>query len=387
MKRIQTFLLIFMATVMVSAAIGFILGAFNYTFWHLSDFNLSQLARFAISLASGFSQFFGAIVFFCCLVQLLLFSEPLSESEEVAANALGVGVAWTVLFIPSAGKPIFYFSVLLLIGGLVWVGVAMWNRHRNTPKPEPVGIIVETKRNGLAALEWSQLVATDDTLASENARGRFQFYLGFVTVCTAFAFVATGDFEHTFIILILSGWFGLFALRGAGSLKMQGQTLGSVPHVKTEAERREEVIPVTKREDCQAYLEVADNQVWFCIDRGDKTKGPLTLAERVPWESFSNFEEGSHKQWFRGRGSVSDLADWGVIVAQSSVGRVVKVAESVHEQAWLVELLVTLQNTFIAPRDVMIRQMREAQQLRERAQRKSSDPGSSDPGAVPKRSF
>ena len=57
-----------------------------------------------------------------------------------------------------------------------------------------------------------------------------------------------------------------------------------------------------------------------------------------------------------------DLADWGVIVAQSSIGRIVLVAESLSEQAWLIELLVKLQNTFILPRDDMLQSLREAQQ-------------------------
>ncbi len=90
----------------------------------------------------------------------------------------------------------------------------------------------------------------------------------------------------------------------------------------------------------------------------------MPIVESVPWESFGNFEEGSHKQWFRSRGNASELADWGVIVAQSSVGRVVNVAESVHSHAWLVELLVTLQNTFILPRDRLLREFHEVDQKR-----------------------
>ncbi len=84
----------------------------------------------------------------------------------------------------------------------------------------------------------------------------------------------------------------------------------------------------------------------------------------MPWDSFGNFEEGSHRQWLRSRGSPSELADWGVIIAQSNIGRVVAVAETVHSHAWLVELLVKLQNTFIAPRDKIMRDFLEAEQKR-----------------------
>ena len=72
-------------------------------------------------------------------------------------------------------------------------------------------------------------------------------------------------------------------------------------------------------------------------------QGPLPSSERVPFDSFGNFEEGSHKQWFRPPGAVNATLDWGVIVAQSSVGRIVLVAKLLHEQAWLIELLVKLQ--------------------------------------------
>ncbi len=90
----------------------------------------------------------------------------------------------------------------------------------------------------------------------------------------------------------------------------------------------------------------------------------------MPFDSFGNFEEGSHKQWFRPRGAVTATLDWGVIVAQSSVGRIVLVAESVDEQAWLIELLVKLQTTFIAPRDDMLQALKEAEQKRRAHERR-----------------
>jgi hypothetical protein len=39
----------------------------------------------------------------------------------------------------------------------------------------------------------------------------------------------------------------------------------------------------------------------------------------------------------------------------------VLVAQSLGEQAWLIELLVKLQNTFIGPRDAMLQALKEAE--------------------------
>lgn len=53
------------------------------------------------------------------------------------------------------------------------------------------------------------------------------------------------------------------------------------------------------------------------------------------------------------------MIDWGVIVAQWNVGRVMRVAESVKDHASLTELLVKLQNTFIVPREQHLKAYRE----------------------------
>ncbi|MEQ1577667.1 MAG: hypothetical protein ABL894_08440, partial [Hyphomicrobium sp.] len=175
---------------------------------------------------------------------------------------------------------------------------------------------------------------------------------------------ATGNAENMVFYAMAAAWLGALGLRGAGKFAMQGETLVHVPHTKTEDERREELTPVTRREDCEAFVEQGDGKLWFCVARGTASEGQLPVVERVPFDSFGNFEEGSHKQWFRPRGSVNETLDWGVIVAQSSVGRIVLVAESLHEQAWLIELLVKLQTTFIGPRDAMLQTLKDTEQKR-----------------------
>jgi hypothetical protein len=130
----------------------------------------------------------------------------------------------------------------------------------------------------------------------------------------------------------------------------------------TTAQLRRETQPVTRLEDCAAFIEVDNGDAYFCLARVDTGSGNVAIAERVPWESFDNFEVGSHREWFRDRSSSSDMTDWGVIIAQSSVGRVLRVAESVRDHAQLVELLAVLQNAFVAPRIRLLRAIREASQ-------------------------
>ena len=226
-----------------------------------------------------------------------------------------------------------------------------------------IGRVSEGNRNGYQLLTWSQIVGTSETVAGKDGRRRFRIYGG-VIVVAALAGVANGSAEDAAFYATVAAWLGALGLRGAGKFAMQGQTLVHVPHTKTDEERREELTPVTRREDCEAFVEEVDGTLWFCVARGTVSEGPLPVVERVPFDSFGNFEEGSHKQWFRPRGTVSETLDWGVIVAQSSVGRIVLVAQSVDEQAWLIELLVKLQTTFIAPRDAMLRALTEAEHKR-----------------------
>lgn len=214
------------------------------------------------------------------------------------------------------------------------------------------------QRNGYPSLVWAQEVATDDTIATADQKMRWRYWPWSLVIGALYGIYnggLSGGWGDLFAAIVIFGWLGLHFLRPKAAHDLHNP----------EQAKREEITPETRREDCEAFIAEHDGTLHFYIARGDKSTGPLPIVDRVPWESFGNFEEGSHKQWFRSRGNASELVDWGVIVVQSSVGRVgrvVNVAESVHSHAWLVELLVTLQNTFVAPRDKMMRDFREAAQ-------------------------
>ena len=147
---------------------------------------------------------------------------------------------------------------------------------------------------------------------------------------------------------------------------------------KTDRDRREELTPVMRREDCEAFLEIRDDTIFFCVARGDGGQKPLPVVEVVPWVSFGNFEEGSHKQWFRSKGAPDQMPDWDVIIAQSSVPRVVNVAESMNDHASMVELLTLLQQNFAGPaRDKAISAFEEAK-------REAAPGGVADTPTLPK---
>lgn len=308
---------------------------------------LAKKSHFAIPKTLTFNAV--AIWAFVSVLSLDMLRDALGSSFPIIRHypAYAADHTWLVL-----GLPLSLFAL----------GWAFVHFSRDLSM-NPIGRITEAVRNDYPVLSWTQTVSTNDTVASYDTKIRFKLYLGMIAVAIV-AGIASGNPENLLFYLIAVIWLGSLGLRGAGKYALQGQTLVHVPHSKTEAERREELTPLTRREDCEAYIEKQDGKLWFCVARGTAGQGPLPVVERVPFDSFGNFEEGSHKQWFRPRGTVSETLDWGVIVAQSSVGRIVLVAQSLNEQAWLIELLVKLQTTFIGPRDAMLRTLKEAEQKR-----------------------
>jgi hypothetical protein len=272
----------------------------------------------------------------------------LVHTPMVDLNNWQVVFMWFLLILPP-----------LVIGGITWLVFGRTHFRQDNG----LGEIVEGIRNDFPMLSWSQERGTGSTVASKDGQGRFKLWIGLIAL-GAIIGLSTGRIENMFLGAFMAGWLGAFGLRGAGSIKMGEHSMQSIPYTPTAADRREEMTPVTQREDCEVFLRDLEGVIYFVVARGDKRKGTLPLVDAVPWESFGNFEEGSHRHWFRERGAPSDLVDWGVIVAQSNIGRVLGVAESVHSQAWLVELLVKLQNTFIAPRDKIMQDLREAAQKR-----------------------
>jgi hypothetical protein len=316
-------------------------------------FSNARVARFAVSWPVRIDK--GTVATFVFLwVYILLISAPIIRAIYWRRDEVHLDRASGKVYIT---KELFIASVILFL-----VGAAFWFLSRDQSM-RSIGRVNEGNRNGYQLLTWSQIVGTSETVAGKDGRRRFRIYGG-VIVVAALAGVANGSAEDAAFYATVAAWLGALGLRGAGKFAMHGQTLVHVSHTKTDEERREELTPVTRREDCEAFVEEVDGVLWFCVARGTASEGPLPVVERVPFDSFGNFEEGSHKQWFRPRGTVSEMLDWGVIVAQSSVGRIVLVAQSVDEQAWLIELLVKLQATFIAPRDAMLRALKEAEHKR-----------------------
>lgn len=239
----------------------------------------------------------------------------------------------------------FYYFAFPSIG----VAVVLRQLYKLLAPGRPFGAISEGVMNGLPSLSWSQEAGSDLTAGDAMSKGLLQVYGLFIFVAAIIGYFS-GTPAEAWGNAILGGVVGLFAgLTGLGE------------GLKRSQERIFSATPLSRQEDCEAFIEEAYGDYWFCIARGDKRNGALPVVERVPWNSFGNFEEGSRSQWFRLRGSPSELADWGVIVAQSSVGRVVKVAESLDNHASLIELLVKLQNLFVVPRDATLRRLREAE--------------------------
>jgi hypothetical protein len=164
-----------------------------------------------------------------------------------------------------------------------------------------------------------------------------------VAVCGTAGFV-TGGFEGIAVgAFVACGiWFCIF--KG-------GQE-------DTERRRRQAVTPIPCQEDCEAFIVEHQGDLHLCLARGDMRRGTLPVVSSVPWDGFSNFEEGSRKHWFSARGPVDGWPDAGVIVAQSNDAGVVLVAQSLGSNAWLTNLLGHLQATFIVPRNAALKAFR-----------------------------
>jgi len=261
--------------------------------------------------------------------------------------------------------------------GVPMVGASLiaWQAFEITKVKLPFWPITVGTRNGLPCVSWTQEAGSFHSEGRRVVRGLNWFWLG-LTVFVSFMAFVSGTPEHAYENAIAGAIVGaLLGAYGVGEALKQRRQNG--------LEQIEDSTPGKRREDCEAYLESINGQIWFTIRRGDASKAALPVVEFVPWTSIGNFEEGSHKQWFRSRGSVGSLADWGVIVTQSSEGPVVRVAESVSDHAWLVKLLVILQNTFIAPREAILQDLRDKD---EPSSKPDSDPGSR-PGDVPLKPF
>jgi hypothetical protein len=299
----------------------------------------------------------------------------------VAGIFVAALVSWDVGFLDRTQRydaDIHRYAQLVIVGGLA----ALWafSPRGAFTKVQPVvpeGPLVQVggDRRGYPTLSWTQRVASDETIASADRKRRFG-YLGWVLVAGAVFGIyqegPKGSWTNVLYAVALFGWLGLHFMRPKASLD---------PHDPEHA-KREENTPVARTEDCEAFVAENDGALFFCVARGDKSTGSLTLVEHVPWDSFGNFEEGTNKQWFRSRTSTDSLIDWDVIIVQSSKGRVVKVAQSVGDHASLVELLGELQVTFIEGRAAALRTYQAGKDAAF-----SATPGAASATDVPARPF
>lgn len=227
--------------------------------------------------------------------------------------------------------------------------------HKTTRHNYAVGVIVELERNGFPLLTWSQEVGTGRSMGQGVARAMWIAQLVTVALGGVVGLYFWG-WQGALGGLFVGGWLAALMPREAATpdlrLPIEGSSAGAprVPRPLTDDERRFLAQAETRFEDCEVFIEDAGDELFFCVARGDKSKGPLPVVERVPWSnlatSFDNFEVGSHRQWFRTKSAPDNLPDWDVIIAQARQPRLVKVAESVNDHASMVELLARLQITF-----------------------------------------
>ncbi len=229
------------------------------------------------------------------------------------------------------------------------------NKTVSSKRPE-LGSIKSYTKNGLPAMSWSQEIASTLTVENVKAGEKLKTIVSSVLVASIAGFIVGGSTAKTGQILA-DGLGGAFSLALAAFVIVAIALKGDANKQKSDTERRDEVTPVGCQEDCEAFIAEHLGELHLYIARGDLSAGPLPVVSMVLWDSFGNFEEGSQKQWFRKRGVMDSWPDWGVIIAQSNKG-VVCVAESLHSNAWLADLLGQLQQTFVAPRRSMLREFR-----------------------------
>lgn len=294
--------------------------------------------------------------------------------EEVTArrprfgSALEVGCyfyPWVVggfsLGFISVGVPAPFHLLVATALGMVVLYRLVNGRRR------PVGVsgsLRTIQRDGLPGIAWSQEVGTGRTRGGDLDRMEGLATLGVLIVATAAGFYL-GGWGGVVIGLVIGGIMTAGVSRYSTHPTVQASssifpTIAYGTRAPSAVEQRRDAAAETREEDCEAFLELRGDEHYFCVARGDRRNGPLPVVEAVPWQSFQNFEEGTHRQWFRSNAEPDGLPDWGVVVVHSTVPRVVKVAESVGDRAGLIELLSKLQSTFIAPRGDIIRAHREA---------------------------
>jgi hypothetical protein len=342
---------------------------------YLIDPNFTTTWRYYAQLCVSLLCFMSAVAVFGVLLEkleLALCGETMTVRSWAIMMLVAGGVMVALNAILEPTKPREVAAWVPIVSGLLILAAGLWwAQHVKRSRPLVLSVnsggVAEAGRDGLPSLSWTQEIGTGESVGQEGIR--FEWW---VMKIVLFGGLGIGFLKGGWQGALIGGAIGAFLAglvpREAAAPDIRMPIFGSggaaprPPRQPSERDRRAEAVPITRREDCEAFLEAATDKMWFCIASGDKRKGPLRLVERIPYDSFGNFEEGSHSSWFRAKGAVNEMLDWGVIVAQSNEGRVVRVAESVADHAMLVELLVKLQTTFVAPRPKILREFQAARE-------------------------
>lgn len=206
----------------------------------------------------------------------------------------------------------------------------------------PVGTVSVYNSDGRSGLSWVQEVGTTATKASEHSRLGLNLWVIVVAVAGVFGLVTSGA-EDMFFYAIAAGFIGLFGLRGVHATYANG---GIQYSGLSEQERKDETIPITKREDCEAWVQLKDGEPVFHLARGDRLAGPLAVVAQMPLRELGSFEISTHSAWLRSPTEIDQRRDWGVIINETANSGVVVIAEWVHAPRWLTELRGMLSKSF-----------------------------------------
>jgi hypothetical protein len=275
-----------------------------------------------------------------------------------------------------SGGTLTFLGIALVVTALLW---GQRVKSATTPKSKFNTMVATTSsRGGEPSLSWTQEVGTGETWADHGVRVEWSIMKFMMLGGTGIGFFS-GGLQGAMIGGVIGALLAGMVPRDASMPILGGGGFAArAPRQVSEQQRRAEAAPITRFEDCEVFLERTPHKILFCIARGDTNDGPLPVVVKIPYDSFSNFEEGSHKAWFRERDAVDALPDWGVIIAQTVDGHVVRVAESVGSRAMLIDLLGNLQKTFIKPRPAMLLEFEEA-----RRRAGGQPPGEPLPGSGP----
>jgi hypothetical protein len=263
------------------------------------------------------------------IVKLYWLTGETTDGDTIGAAIRHYGIIYAVVF------------KLLVPSGAI-AGCLFFAYRAVVDKPKAVRVTPNVKHiNGLPYISWEQTAGSTETLAQ---RSTSEFYVSFVALMLIGG--ASGFFLSKPETVFQNTLIGIFV-----GLLLGGQGLGQFNKELTQHEKSK---PVTREERCKVFVEEADSGLMLVVARGPGDCESLPIVDRVPLDSFSNFEEGSHRQWFRDRVGNAELVDWGVIVLQTRSGDVISIAESVDAQYELTKLLGLLQTHIVEPRDQLI---------------------------------